>query len=435
MAAALAVFQNPTVPSGTLTIDQAAALAEKNAFAVRIQRTTVEKDRQNLKYSQAELGPTVSAQLEYLRNTQAITQSFGSFSAVIQPIDEKTGALNLTLPLDISGNIRRLIRANKSTYQSAKETLRATLEDARLAARTDYVAVLRAQAEIAVSQDALTDANAQLTQAQQQYAQQEIAKVDMLAFETTVDQAKGNLLIAQNDLEIAKETLNAALAIPIETRLDYVDIPELPVTPTDPDPLVRSAQQTRPEVLALIHTIDALANIARSNESTMDPSLSLGVSSSQNFDPLPGDQSNTTVGTLTLNIPLYDSGQTRARVKAARQDEVSAKIQLEQTKLGISQDVHAAIANLISAKARYDNAVSQVGYAKETYRLSIVRQKAGEGTYVEVIDAQNSLTQARNGLDGARYDYLTAYAQLQRAVGADNLSSAAESGLTNGGKK
>jgi outer membrane protein TolC len=63
-----------------------------------------------------------------------------------------------------------------------------------------------------------------------------------------------------------------------------------------------------------------------------------------------------------------------------------------------------------------------VALAQEVFRLAQVRRDAGEGTYVEIIDAETDLTRARNGLVSARYDYLTAYAQLQRALGRDDVS-------------
>ena len=84
-----------------------------------------------------------------------------------------------------------------------------------------------------------------------------------------------------------------------------------------------------------------------------------------------------------------------------------------------------AVANLTSAKARFDSANVQVSLAEEVYRLAKVKQDAGAGTYYEVVDAETQLTQARNGQVSARYDYLTSYSQLQRAVGQDDLAAAA----------
>jgi outer membrane protein TolC len=127
--------------------------------------------------------------------------------------------------------------------------------------------------------------------------------------------------------------------------------------------------------------------------------------------------------TFTLNVPLFDSGATRARVKEARQDEEAAKIQLKQTQLNISQQVRDAFADLSSAQARLANAQRQVSLAEEVFRLAKVRQDAGEGTYVEVIDAETSLATSRNSLVSAKYDYFLAFSQLQHAMGNDNVGA------------
>ena len=52
----------------------------------------------------------------------------------------------------------------------------------------------------------------------------------------------------------------------------------------------------------------------------------------------------------------------------------------------------------------------------------MLRDKVGEGIALQVVDAQTELTRARNGLISARYDYLKAYAALQRAVGTDRFT-------------
>jgi outer membrane protein TolC len=74
-----------------------------------------------------------------------------------------------------------------------------------------------------------------------------------------------------------------------------------------------------------------------------------------------------------------------------------------------------------------ENAIEQVKLAEEVYRLAKVKQDAGAGTYYEVVDAESQLTLARNGQVSARYDYLTSYSQLQRAVGQDDIAAAAVS--------
>jgi len=287
---------------------------------------------------------------------------------------------------------------------------------------------LRAQAQIVVDEKALTDAKDRLDQGQKQFDQQQVAKLDVTRYQAQVAQSQSDLIAAHDSLTLADYAFNLALARPIESPVNLVDIDDLPNVAPSEETLVKAAQSKRPEVLSAVQNLRALALITRATESTMNPSLNLQIQSQEIIDPSGFTQVQAqTVGTLLLNIPVFDSGVTRSRVKEARQDEVQARINLEQTKLGISQEVRDAIANLGSARARLENAIEQVKLAEEVYRLAKVKQDAGAGTYYEVVDAESQLTLARNGQVSARYDYLTSYSQLQRAVGQDDIAAAAVS--------
>jgi outer membrane protein TolC len=139
-----------------------------------------------------------------------------------------------------------------------------------------------------------------------------------------------------------------------------------------------------------------------------------------------------TVGVAAITWPIFDSGITRARVKEARQDEAQNQIGIDQLSLGISLQVRSAVKNLQNAADRLKLAQEQVGVAEEAFRLSNVRHDAGEGILLEVIDAQTDLTQARVGEVSARYDYLSAFADLQQAIGVDQVQ---QSNPNSGAKK
>jgi len=97
-----------------------------------------------------------------------------------------------------------------------------------------------------------------------------------------------------------------------------------------------------------------------------------------------------------------------------------AEIAQAQIELGVSLEVRQAVTNMVNAKSTLEVAQSQVPAEAETYRLAQVRLQAGEGTSLEVSTALTALVEAQNGLANARYNYLTAYAQLQRAVASDD---------------
>ncbi len=425
----LTLLDGTAVPQdGPMTIDQAISAAEANAFVVRIQSTVVEKNRQKLNEARASLGPMITLGANYTRYDQEITTSFGKGAApiVIQPIDTKTVTGTVTLPIDISGNKTRLVNASKATKLASEFTLKGSYNDTRLSVRQAYFSVLRSKAQIAVDEKALADAKGRLDQGQKQFAQQQVAKLDVTRYQAQVAQSNADLISAKDALTLANYAFNLALARPIESSVNLVDVTELPALDTPEEALVAAGQSMRPEVLAANQNLRALALITRATESGMNPSLTFQLNQNRTIDPQGlTSSSETTTGSLILSVPIFDSGVTRARVKEARQDQTQAKITLEQTKLQISQEVRNAVANLSSAKARLDNAIEQVRLAEEVFRLAKVRQDAGAGTYYEVIDSESQLTLARNGEVSARYDYLTSYSQLQRAVGADDVATAA----------
>jgi len=56
--------------------------------------------------------------------------------------------------------------------------------------------------------------------------------------------------------------------------------------------------------------------------------------------------------------------------------------------------------------------------AADSLRLTNLRYQAGESTVLEIVDAQNTLTQARNAYDDGQIRYRIAIANLQTLTGS-----------------
>jgi len=418
-----AIYAASQGSGGPLTIDQAVDIAEKNAFAIQTQLSVIEKNRQKVNENQGQLGPKVTLSGTYTRYDKETVAAFGGNSVVIQPIDSKSVVIGLQWALDISGNTGRIVRASKATVLASEQTLQATKNDVKLNVRQSYLSVLKAEDQIDVAKQSLADAQERLKNAQAELAAGTKANIDVIRIQADVAQAESDLITAQNQFDLSKQLLNNAMGRAIETEFEVVHLPDLPAAPGgDATALANAAQENRPEVKALAKTREALALITRATERGMNPSLVLGVNQTRNIDAQGfSTRNSSTVGTLTLNIPVFDSGVTRSQVKEARQDEQQAKIQFDQVKLGISLEVRQALTNMTNSAARLKVAQEQLKSAEENYRIAKVRFSAGEGITLEITDALQQLTQARTGLVAARYDYWNAYSQLQRAVGTDDI--------------
>lgn len=418
---------------GKLTIDQAVAIAESRAFAIRLQQSGLLRANSVVRQAESRLGPNIVGTVNASRAGQALYGSFGTDGngnplppQLLSAVNSFNYGASATLPIDLSGALHANLRSAEAQRRSQRENVRASINDTRLNARTAFLNLLRAQATVGVQRQSLANAQAQAKQAQAQFEQVQIAKIDLDRLNAAVVQRETDLVDARNQAELAVQQLNLALARPIDTPVDPVDVATVPDAQVDPAALDRAARAARPETQAAREIVTARENIRRGGERANIPNVNLVLSQNRNAGDLGfNGQSNQTSLGVNFSVPIFDSGFIRSQVGIFRQDEEQARIQLAQTELSVSQEVRAAITNLLNARARLDNATRQVALAEEVFRIAKVRQSAGAGTYVEVVDAETTLTNARNQFVRARYDVFTAYSQLQRAVGNDALTAPA----------
>jgi len=413
-----------SMQSGPLTLDEAVAIGERNAFSVLIQRVAVERAANRASEATTGLRPRANASVTYLRNEEAQTANFGpGQSVVVQPLDTTTLNASVTLPIDISGAVRKQIDAARKGKQAEEFTLASTINEVRLAVRNAYFGVLRSKDAVRVAEQNLEQAKAQRDQIARRVEQQDAARVELVRFDAQVASAESDVIAANNAFAIAKQNLNQSLGRRVDQEFEPVPVAAMPTVESEYAALVESAIANRPDVKAVQTSIEALKASKTATARSNWPTLSASLNHQRNLGDLGfGGQEQATNGTIVLSVPLYDQGGTKERVKQAQRDIETTSIQLEQLKLAVSAEVRSALTNLTNARARLTSAEAQLRFAEETYRISVIRRDAGEGTYVEVIDALAQTTAARNQVVSARYDYLGAYAALQKAVGKDQVN-------------
>jgi outer membrane protein TolC len=431
----------------TLSLDDAIGIAEHNAFSLKTAASGVEQAHQGVNAAKGLFGPTLSASANYTHivdhsslgslgsttgattgttgvttgSTGVTTGSTGTSSlSELDFADTQEAIVALSIPIDISGVMLKGVRAAQASYNASKASFAAADNDLRLSVRQAYFQIVQDKAQIDVAQESVKNAQQTLTNAQEKLTAGTLARYDVLQYETQLSQSQSDLITAQTNLAVAKENFNDILARPIDTPFDVADVTALPEVSDTPEALIQKALTDRPDVRAQKETIWSLKYQTQATEASMDPSMQLGADHIRIYDP---GTLNTVFSEneafVNLNIPLWDSGVTRAKVKESRQQVVQAEIALQKLNLSIALEVQQDLSNLTSSKAKLEVAQKQVDQAKEQYRLAVVRANAGEGITLDVTNAQTQLTTAETGLVNARYAYLIAYAALQRAIDQD----------------
>ena len=118
-----------------------------------------------------------------------------------------------------------------------------------------------------------------------------------------------------------------------------------------------------------------------------------------------------------LNLPIFDWGQRRSKVRQAEYREKQARVQLTQTQRQSVTNLYLYYNEALTARASVDTLRRTADLAAESLRLINLRYQAGESTALEVVDAQNTLIQARNAYDDAETRYRVAISTLQTVTG------------------
>jgi len=127
---------------------------------------------------------------------------------------------------------------------------------------------------------------------------------------------------------------------------------------------------------------------------------------------------------VSVTIPLFDGFASKAKVDAAQVRYAQANLEKEDLIDQIAVDVRRACLDLNQAKAIIDSSQDNIAEAKEALKIAGVSFDNGEGTNLEILDAQVSLSQIEENYSSAIYDYLMAKAFLDRTTGLNYLEEA-----------
>ena len=124
------------------------------------------------------------------------------------------------------------------------------------------------------------------------------------------------------------------------------------------------------------------------------------------------------LGFIKLEWELFEGGKRVAAVRVEDSRTRQAMAEAESIADTIAFQVNQAYRQMVAARKGIDHSRPAVDQTRETYRLVVARDKQGDATPAELTDAEASLTRAQQDYSNSIYDYLTALAGLEYAMGA-----------------
>lgn len=393
-----------------LDLKDSVEMALENNRSIKAALSDVDAARWNLSNARRQTGPALTWETS---GTHLAGKSYEIY-------DSKwsySNTLSLGMPL-YNGSLRAAIDRADYAVNAADVTLENTKQAVRYQATNGYYQILQYRNLIGVQQDAVATLQEHLDQVNAQYRVGTVAKSDVLASQVQLANAQQELVTAQNNYDVAVATLNNVIGLPTDTVLDIRD--ELKYTKYDLslDDCTKYALANRADGAAAYYAIkEAEAGI---NSAKAGNYPKVNASLARNFGgdkPFRTNSSDSTTAGISASWNLFDNGVTSASVHAAEAALLKAQESSRQQDDTIRLDVRTAYLKLQAAEKNIGTTQVAVDRAQDDYKIAQVRYSAGVGTNLDVMDAEEKLTEARTNYYTALYNYNTSKASLDKAMG------------------
>lgn len=328
------------------------------------------------------------------------------------------------------GDIHQVIGLTSYTdYRKAKAleaVARAKVEVAKrglvVAVVQGYYGLIAAQRKYANVQQAASEAQQFLSLSQKLENGGEVAHADVIKAQIQYNDRQRDLREAQ--LAMDKSRLDLAVLLFPDFNLNFTVVDDAQLAPplVSFDEFVKAAQNHNPDVRASSASFQAAKFEVSSAQSAYLPTLTLdyfyGIDAPHFAVHEPDGTRNLGYSVAaTLNIPIWNWGATRSKVVQADLKRKQAQRELTFAQRKLQADMRELYAEAEAARAELELLKSSADLAAESLRLTILRYQGGESTVLEVVDAQNTLTQARNAFSDGEVRARTAVANLQTLTG------------------
>ncbi len=327
------------------------------------------------------------------------------------------------------GNVNETISlANIADYRRTSALEAAAKARAEVAARGLVVTVVQgyygfaaAQRKYATMQRAMEEARRFLDISQKLEHGGEVAHSDVVKAQLQFQQEERDLREAE--LEMNRSRLELAVLIFPDFNENFSIVDDLQMQEALPPfaDVQTAAANKNPELRAALAMLKAANQGVAAAWNNFFPSVSFdyfyGIDANHFATETDGVRNLGYAATATLQLPVWNWGAGRSQVKQASLRRDQARVELSATQRQLLAKLHVLYDEAQAAHAELDSLNQSAELAADSLRLTNLRYQAGEALVLEVVDAQNTLTQARNAFNDGQVRYRVALANLQTLTG------------------
>ncbi len=222
--------------------------------------------------------------------------------------------------------------------------------------------------------------------------------------------SESSVYSAEINYENAKDNFKILLGMPLDEDVMVLPNTGINTIEVNSNDAVRYALEQRMEIRQKQITLEEdVFNIIRAkaeNEFKGSISARIGLDALagkiKNMYDSPTD--NEQIG-ISLNIPIFDWGAKKARVKSSELAMESNQIDLDEQKKNITLEVRQICRNLPTLVRQIDIKKKSIENAEHTYEINLEKYRTGNLTGMELQQYQTQLTNAKQEYTNALISY------------------------------
>ena len=411
-----------------LNLDEAIRIALTESPTIRVADYDVALKREARREAQAGLLPEASLSASYSRTLkkQTMVMQFGGQSTKIQMGTDNSysGGVTINLPL-FAPALYRSIRLTEADIELAEEKARASHIGLVNEVTKAFYQLLLAQDSYGVLRKAYAQAEANQQMVDERFKVGSVSEYDRIRADVQVRSLKPGLVAAGNGVALAGLQLRVLLGLADEPAMVASgNLSDYEGRMAASDGLAEDLENNSD-----LRQLDLSMELLRRNERLTKASFlpTIGASYSYTYSSMNND---FRIGhyawypysfvALSVNVPLFKASnypklrKVRLQMQQLRETRLNAERQLGM----LVQSCRDKMAAAYEQQASNREGIHQ---AEKGRMIARKRYEVGLGTILELNDAEVALTQAELAYRQAIYDYLTARADLDKALGKDDL--------------
>ena len=284
-----------------------------------------------------------------------------------------------------------------------------------------YYGLIVAERKYATAQRAAAEAARFLDISQKLESGGEVARADVIKARIQAQQQQRDLQEAQLDME--RKRLDLAVLLFPDFNQDFSVVDDLQTPESLPGfaEVEAAGKKNNPELRAAVSAYEAANHEVTAAWGGLLPALSVdyfyGIDANKFAIRNDGVRNLGYSTVASLQIPIFSWGSDRSKLKQAELRRDQAHVELTYAQRQLLSHLRQFYDEAETSRSELESLASSAEIAAESLRLTTLRYQAGESTVLEVVDAQNTLTQARNAYDDGQSRYRVAVANLQTLTG------------------